>query len=398
MALETGTYISDLNSSNPDGADAVASGDDHIRLMKSILQNTFPTGSKALRLQVAGATVATSAVVTLTASDEGKCILAAATGTDAQTITLMQTAQTGYWVKVKNARVTAGAAVTVSPGGTETISSDGVTLVSGSVSLSKFGNEITLAWSGSSWNVIGSVSPLGEVDIPDLQASKITRGVFGLDRIPVMSLEKIPLLTADKIPDLSANKITSDELSLDRIPNITAAKLPDASTTAKGIVQLATDTEIIDGTVDKIPDANQAKNVIVPNVMLTRSGGDITIGSPYKNIAMTSKDIDDLSLTLDSGTVTLPAGTYWIEGYLSNLVSSNDNWWQISAIKVGLTYYSAVYNEGGNEASGAAEHRAKVTITEDSICGLYSRGSSGSRVRFSSSALSARLMIWKLSD
>lgn len=42
MALETGDYISDLVPTNPTGADARRLGDDHIRLIKDILQKTFP--------------------------------------------------------------------------------------------------------------------------------------------------------------------------------------------------------------------------------------------------------------------------------------------------------------------------------------------------------------------
>jgi microcystin-dependent protein len=42
MALETGTYISDLVSTNPAGSDALAFADDHLRLIKSTLKNTFP--------------------------------------------------------------------------------------------------------------------------------------------------------------------------------------------------------------------------------------------------------------------------------------------------------------------------------------------------------------------
>lgn len=42
MALETGTYISDLNSANPTATDDVSEGDDHIRLLKSTILATFP--------------------------------------------------------------------------------------------------------------------------------------------------------------------------------------------------------------------------------------------------------------------------------------------------------------------------------------------------------------------
>lgn len=47
MALENGTYISDLVSTNPTSSDPKSQGDDHLRLIKSTVKATFPnvTGS-----------------------------------------------------------------------------------------------------------------------------------------------------------------------------------------------------------------------------------------------------------------------------------------------------------------------------------------------------------------
>ena len=42
MPVETGNYISDLNASYPGPSDSISSGDDHIRLTKKVLKNTFP--------------------------------------------------------------------------------------------------------------------------------------------------------------------------------------------------------------------------------------------------------------------------------------------------------------------------------------------------------------------
>jgi hypothetical protein len=42
MALETASFISQLNAANPSGADRVHQGDDHIRLLKAVLKATFP--------------------------------------------------------------------------------------------------------------------------------------------------------------------------------------------------------------------------------------------------------------------------------------------------------------------------------------------------------------------
>jgi microcystin-dependent protein len=42
MALETASYINGLNAANPPGSDRVHQGDDHIRLLKQAIKNTFP--------------------------------------------------------------------------------------------------------------------------------------------------------------------------------------------------------------------------------------------------------------------------------------------------------------------------------------------------------------------
>ena len=48
MALESGSFISDLNPANPAGTDNRSQGDDHIRLIKSTLKNTFPNVNGAV--------------------------------------------------------------------------------------------------------------------------------------------------------------------------------------------------------------------------------------------------------------------------------------------------------------------------------------------------------------
>ena len=48
MALETGTYISDLVATNPTASDAKSQGDDHIRLLKSTVKATFPNVTGAV--------------------------------------------------------------------------------------------------------------------------------------------------------------------------------------------------------------------------------------------------------------------------------------------------------------------------------------------------------------
>lgn len=68
MALETGTYISDLVASNPTSSDPKSQGDDHLRLIKETVKNTFPqlTGPvNATQAEVNRLVGITSAVVGL---------------------------------------------------------------------------------------------------------------------------------------------------------------------------------------------------------------------------------------------------------------------------------------------------------------------------------------------
>ena len=50
MALETATTINQLDAANPAGPDRLAQGDDHIRLIKLALKNTFPNISGPMTL------------------------------------------------------------------------------------------------------------------------------------------------------------------------------------------------------------------------------------------------------------------------------------------------------------------------------------------------------------
>lgn len=84
MGLETATYITDLVSNNPLGTDSKAQGDNHIRLLKSVLKAQFPNlGSAAVTATAAelnkldGATATTAELnilsgVTATAAELNK--------------------------------------------------------------------------------------------------------------------------------------------------------------------------------------------------------------------------------------------------------------------------------------------------------------------------------------
>lgn len=77
MGLETATWITDLQAANPGSTDLRSQGDDHIRLIKTVLQDNFPTASKAWYNPT---TQAKSADFTVVASDMNKTFLIDTTG------------------------------------------------------------------------------------------------------------------------------------------------------------------------------------------------------------------------------------------------------------------------------------------------------------------------------
>ena len=50
MALESATYINDLNAANPASTDGLAQADDHFRLIKGAVKSTFPNIAGAVTL------------------------------------------------------------------------------------------------------------------------------------------------------------------------------------------------------------------------------------------------------------------------------------------------------------------------------------------------------------
>ena len=62
MALESATYINGLTETYPTGSDSISVGDDHIRVIKSVLKKTFPGTDQGVNTIHASATAPSSIV------------------------------------------------------------------------------------------------------------------------------------------------------------------------------------------------------------------------------------------------------------------------------------------------------------------------------------------------
>jgi microcystin-dependent protein len=84
MTLEVATYINDLQPVNPPGTDPTSQGDDHLRLIKQVLQNQFSGASRAWQVPSAKA-VSTNYTVLKT---DGESTLYVSTAGGVVTLTL----------------------------------------------------------------------------------------------------------------------------------------------------------------------------------------------------------------------------------------------------------------------------------------------------------------------
>lgn len=90
MSLEAATYVNDLVSTNPVGSDVKSQGDDHIRLLKTVLKATLPGLTHAVYLDTASADVASA-----TTTDIGAVTSNFVRITGTTTITSLGTATAG---------------------------------------------------------------------------------------------------------------------------------------------------------------------------------------------------------------------------------------------------------------------------------------------------------------
>src|SRR4029077_18771968 len=119
MRLESATFINDLVASNPLGSDFKNPGDNHLRLIKQVLKNTFPGLAKAISFP--SSVASQTGTVTITSSDGGK-IYPVNADAGAITVNLPATAglPDGFEVRVVKTDFTANV-VTIDGSGSDTI-------------------------------------------------------------------------------------------------------------------------------------------------------------------------------------------------------------------------------------------------------------------------------------
>lgn len=148
MGLEVGSYIADLVASNPTGgSDYVSSGDDHLRLIKSVLQNTFPNATRGFYFESVASK--TSNYTTL-ATDQNRLIKMDASG-GSRTVSLLSAATAGQGFKLAVEKTDNSANIVYLDGaGAQTIGG------SATWALTEQYDTVHIMSDGNNWVVLGS--------------------------------------------------------------------------------------------------------------------------------------------------------------------------------------------------------------------------------------------------
>jgi hypothetical protein len=201
MSLETGTFIQDLVSTNPPGTDKKKQGDDHLRLIKSVLRSTFPNSTKAFYLPVA---VTKTTNYTVLATDMNGLIVADATaGALSITLPTLAAGDSGWAVRVVKSDASANNVTVV---GTINGATNYIT--------SLRYREATFIWSGSAWFGMRSFSTEAQLLSGEISDNAITNAKMADDAVNTAEIVNLAV-TSGKLADNS----------------VTTAKMLDGNTT-----------------------------------------------------------------------------------------------------------------------------------------------------------------------
>lgn len=159
MSIEVATYIADLQPVNPPSTDPRGQGDDHLRLIKQVLQNQFSGASRAFQIP---STLAKSANYSVVKAD-GESVIYVNTSGGAVTLTLPSLVAGDQGWKVTFIKTTSDANPMFIAPAAGTLNSGGV------ASLSKArrcipGVNVSAVWDGSNWFVTRALAmPIGSM-------------------------------------------------------------------------------------------------------------------------------------------------------------------------------------------------------------------------------------------
>ena len=340
MGIESGNFITNLNSSYPLSSDNVSEGDDHLRLVKNVLKKTFPAGTND-----AGPDQAVQVIV-------AKATAPTISGNASQSMGMVWLDTTNNLLKIRNQANDAWVTLAVNP---ET--SNSVDIDAGTIDGTTIGATTASTGKFSTLNVAGDGATVTGIKDEDDMASDSDVKLATQQSIKAYVDAQVTAQDLDVISDSGTIDIDLDSESftvtggegIDTSATGTTLTIAgeDASTSNKGIASFSTDNFSVSSGAVSIKDqgvanaelANMAANTVkvrdanssgVPSdkavgngEILIGDGTGFTAAAPSGDISMTNAGAVTVT-KLQGSAVTSTAPTN--DQYLKYSSSSNE--WQ----------------------------------------------------------------------
>ena len=245
MALETGNYNSALVRTNPLTSDDISQGDDHLQLIKKILQKTFPVGTDSALDSGIGPD---QAVQVLIAKSFAPTVDTSASGNAARAMGLLWLDTSNNLLKIRNQANDAWITLSVDPENDKTVDIDGGTI---------------------NGTTIGATTPAAG-DFPTLD----TTGALTVGTDITISGDDIIMAT-----NTDAYMLVADGTSYNPVAITGDITLTNAGVTSIGAGKVIT-AKILDGNVTNAKLADMAANTVkVRNANSSGAPSDVALAT-----------------------------------------------------------------------------------------------------------------------
>lgn len=307
MGLETATYIGDFVPTDPASGDLVSQGDDHIRLVKTVLQNTFPSVEKAFYFPT---TAVVSANTTIVAANMNVTFRVTTTSAEiAMTLPSLASGDAGWECFVMKATFDTNGVFILPPTGT--LTSGAITGLSAARRAIP-GSKVSCFWTGSSWIIGRSQGVAGPVgSCIEYHGSTLPFG-YEWPNGQTLNVVEFPEYAAVMGSGVTLDKRGRIGIALDNLGGSAAGRVGTIITgTAIGNVG---GTEVVALVAAQIPahthsgstgteSASHTHAVVAPNVNTTTGGGSFPCAGPLANIATGAESANHThSFTTDGGS------------------------------------------------------------------------------------------------
>jgi len=344
MGIESGNYITNLDSANPLSSDDVSEGDDHLRLIKNVLKKTFPAGSND-----AGPDQAVQVIIT-------KATAPTISGSATQSSGLVWLDTTNNLLKIRNQANDAWITLAVDPETSNSVdinagTIDGTTIGATTASTGKF-SSVNIAADGATVTGIKDEDDMSSDSAVKLATQQSIKAYVD-SQVTAQDLDLISDSGTIDI-DLDSESLTvsgGEGIDTSATGTTLTVAAEEATSSNKGVASFSTDNFLVSSGAVTIKDegvanaelANMAANTVkvrdanssgVPSdkavgngEILIGDGTGFTAAAPSSDVSMTNAGAFTVTkIQGKSVSSTAPTNDQYLK------YSSSSNEWQMASV------------------------------------------------------------------